>query len=39
MVAKEYEIPVFLYECAATKPERENLATVRKGEYEGLDEK
>ena len=37
MVAKEYEIPVFLYECAATK--RENLATVRKGEYEGLDEK
>ena len=26
MVAKEYEIPVFLYECAATKPERENLA-------------
>ena len=33
------EIPVFLYECAATKPERENLATVRKGEYEGLDEK
>ena len=39
MVAKEYKIPVFLYECAATKPERENLATVRKGEYEGLDEK
>ncbi|MDY5211264.1 glutamate formimidoyltransferase [Intestinibacter sp.] len=38
-VAKEYEIPVFLYECAATKPERENLATVRKGEFEGLDEK
>ena len=39
MVASKYEIPVFLYECAATKPERENLATVRKGEYEGLDEK
>ncbi|WP_297134762.1 glutamate formimidoyltransferase [Terrisporobacter sp.] len=39
MVAKEYEIPVFLYEAAATKPERENLATVRKGEYEGLDAK
>lgn len=39
MVSKEYEIPVFLYEAAATKLERENLATVRKGEYEGLDEK
>ena len=39
MVADKYEIPVFLYEAAATKPERENLATVRKGEYEGLDNK
>ncbi len=38
-VAKEYQIPVFLYEKAATKPDRENLATVRKGEYEGLDTK
>lgn len=39
MVAKSYEIPVFLYEASATKPERENLAVVRRGEYEGLDEK
>ena len=39
MVADKYEIPVFLYEAAASKPERENLATVRKGEYEGLDDK
>ena len=38
-VAKEYKIPVFLYECAATRGERENLATVRKGEFEGLDKK
>lgn len=38
-VANKYNIPVFLYEQAATKIERENLATVRKGEYEGLDEK
>lgn len=38
-VANLYNIPVFLYESAATKPERENLAKVRKGEYEGLDEK
>lgn len=39
MVGKSYNIPVFLYEASATKPERENLAVVRKGEYEGLDEK
>lgn len=39
MVAKAYEIPVFLYEASATKAERENLAVVRRGEYEGLDEK
>ncbi|WP_042275798.1 glutamate formimidoyltransferase [[Clostridium] dakarense] len=38
-VASKYEIPVFLYENAASKQERENLATVRKGQYEGLDEK
>ena len=38
-VASKYNIPVFLYESAASKPEREILATVRKGEYEGLDEK
>lgn len=38
-VSEKYNIPVFLYESAATKPERENLATVRKGEYEGLDAK
>ena len=38
-VASKYNIPVFLYESAATNPERVNLAIVRKGEYEGLDEK
>ncbi|MCK5879506.1 MAG: glutamate formimidoyltransferase [Holophagae bacterium] len=38
-VGEELEIPVYLYEYAATKPERRNLATVRKGEYEGLPEK
>lgn len=32
-------IPVFLYEEAATRPERRNLATIRAGEYEGLKEK
>lgn len=31
-------IPVYLYEEAATRPERKNLANVRRGEYEGLKE-
>lgn len=35
-VAAELEIPVFLYEEAATRPSRRNLADVRRGEYEGL---
>ena len=35
-VGKELEIPVYLYERAATRPDRENLADVRRGEYEGL---
>ena len=32
----ELGIPVYLYEKAATKPERENLAAVRKGQFEGI---
>jgi glutamate formiminotransferase/formiminotetrahydrofolate cyclodeaminase len=35
-VGKELGIPVYLYEAAATRPERANLADVRRGEYEGL---
>ena len=35
-VAKELNIPVYLYEAAATRRERVNLADVRRGEYEGL---
>jgi glutamate formiminotransferase/formiminotetrahydrofolate cyclodeaminase len=35
-VGKELGIPVYLYEEAATRPERKNLASIRKGEYEGL---
>jgi len=38
-VAKELGIPVYLYEEAAQKPERKNLANIRTGEYEGLPEK
>lgn len=37
-VGEELGIPVYLYEAAATRPERVNLASVRKGEYEGLKE-
>jgi glutamate formiminotransferase / formiminotetrahydrofolate cyclodeaminase len=35
-VGKELGIPVYLYERAATRPDRENLADVRRGEFEGL---
>ena len=38
-VAEELSIPVYLYEEAATRPERNSLADIRKGEYEGLPEK
>ena len=35
-IGDELQIPVYLYEAAATRPERTNLADVRRGEYEGL---
>lgn len=38
-VARELAIPVYLYEAAASIPERRNLAEVRRGEYEGLEKK
>jgi glutamate formiminotransferase/formiminotetrahydrofolate cyclodeaminase len=38
-VAADFKIPIYLYEYAATVPERRNLATIRKGEYEGLSAK
>jgi glutamate formiminotransferase/formiminotetrahydrofolate cyclodeaminase len=38
-IGDELGIPVYLYEHAATVPERRNLATVRAGEYEGLEAK
>ena len=37
-VGRELGIPVFLYERAATRADRENLADVRRGEFEGLRE-
>lgn len=39
MAGKDLGIPLYLYENAATRPERRNLATVRSGEYEGLADK
>ena len=38
-ISKELDLPVYLYEKAARKPDRENLSSIRKGEYEGLEEK
>ncbi len=38
-VGEELEIPVYLYEKSAQKPERQNLAVIRAGEYEALEEK
>ena len=35
-LADELSIPVYLYEEAARKPERKNLSSVRRGQYEGL---
>ncbi len=35
-LGEELNIPVYLYEAAATRPERQNLADVRKGEFEGI---
>lgn len=38
-VEKEAGIPVFLYEQSASAPHRENLAAVRKGQFEGMADK
>ncbi|HEY6253168.1 MAG TPA: glutamate formimidoyltransferase [Candidatus Angelobacter sp.] len=35
---KRFQIPVYLYEAAATRPERQNLEDIRRGQYEGLRE-
>ena len=38
-VAERFQIPSFLYEKSATAPHRENLAAIRKGQFEGMFEK
>ncbi len=35
-IADELQVPVYLYEAAATRPDRKDLPNVRRGEYEGL---
>ncbi len=35
-IATRFDIPVYLYARAATRPDREKLADVRRGQYEGL---
>jgi glutamate formiminotransferase / 5-formyltetrahydrofolate cyclo-ligase len=37
--AERYQLPIFLYEQSATRPERENLANIRKGQFESMAEK
>jgi len=39
ILAEKYSLPVFLYEKSASASHRENLAAVRKGEFEGLIDK
>ena len=39
IISEKLDIPVYLYEAAARIKERKNLSEIRKGEYEGLEEK
>lgn len=39
MLAEKYALPVYLYEKSASAEHRQNLAAIRKGEFEGLTEK
>jgi glutamate formiminotransferase len=39
IVADKYKLPIFLYEKSASRPERQNLATIRKGQFEGMADK
>ena len=39
LAAEAYTLPIFLYEQSAARPDRQNLATIRKGQFEGMAEK
>ena len=38
-ISDQFGMPVFLYEASASAPHRQNLATIRKGQFEGMAEK
>ena len=38
-VAQKYDLPIFLYEKSASQPERQNLAQIRKGQFEAMADK
>lgn len=38
-IATQFHVPVYLYEKSAAHPDRQNLAKIRKGEFEGFPEK
>jgi glutamate formiminotransferase len=35
-IAQRYQIPVYLYEAAASSPERQNLENIRRGQFEAI---
>ena len=35
-IAAQFKVPVYLYEAAATRPERKNLENIRRGQFEGI---
>jgi glutamate formiminotransferase len=39
IAAETFDLPIFLYEQSATRPERQNLAAIRKGQFEAMAEK
>lgn len=38
-IATSFQVPVYLYEKSASRTDRQNLASIRKGEFEGFSEK
>ena len=38
-ISSTYQLPIYLYEASALRPERKNLASVRKGQFEGMAKK
>ncbi|KPJ79092.1 MAG: glutamate formiminotransferase [Deltaproteobacteria bacterium SG8_13] len=38
-IGQTFQLPVFLYEASAARPQRQNLAAIRKGQFEGMEAK